>query len=281
MSATKGIKELEDELAAIQAEVLGETKQEETVITPPKPVSDDDSFVTKKEKEEEPKEPLTSEEETWKKRHGDLRRHTQKIERELKEQLEETKTKLEELKSRPNSNQPPTNPEEVKAWVEKYPQVAAIIQALAEEQANRLYGDEIKTIKQESAKTKKDRELSRIYKAHEDFDELKEDDAFHDWVEVQPDFIQDAIYKGSADKVIWALDVYKETKKPKVNLDKKAAEAIVKSSKAEISTSDGKKRFLESDIENMTTAEFEKRREEINDAIREGRFEYDISGAAR
>lgn len=280
MSAEKGIRELEAEIQALmsQGNEEVETTQEEDRLDQSVKVSD--SFISKKGKEETENTSLAPEEETWKKRHGDLRRHSQKIERELREELDSLKQKLEEVKSKPSSN-PPTNPEEVKAWVEKYPQVAAIIQALAEEQANRLYGDEIKNIKIESARTKKEKDLSRIYKAHDDFDEIKEDDAFHDWVEAQPDFIQDAVYNGNADKVIWALNAYKEAKKPKVNMDKKAAESIGKSSKVEPTTSDGKKRFLESDIEDMTTAEFEKNREEIQEAIREGRFIYDISGAAR
>jgi ribosomal protein L29 len=281
MSAEKGIKQLEDELAALIGEREGEQADEEQSeqIKEPAKSQDDDTFISKKTKDVED-ENLSPEEATWKKRHGDLRRHQQKTERELKEQLEQTKAKLEELRSKP-AGDPPTNPDEVKAWVEKFPQVAAIIKALAEEQANRLYGQEIQTIKKDSMSAKREKELARIYKAHDDFDEIKEDDAFHDWVDNQPDFIQDAVFQGNADKVIWALNTYKDSKKPKANPDKKAAEAIGKSSKTEITTSDGKKRFLESDIEDMTSDEYSKQAEEIQIAIREGRFVYDISGAAR
>jgi hypothetical protein len=281
MSAEKGIKALEEELAALMSEAgreqapEGGVKDEKIVETPP----DDDTFISKKNKDPED-DNLSPEETTWKKRHGDLRRHQQKTERELKEKLEQAQAKIDELKTKP-SGEPPTDPNEVKAWVEKFPQVAAIIKALAEEQANRLYGDEIQTIKKDSAQARKEKDLARIYKAHDDFDEIKEDDAFHDWVEVQPDFIQDAVFKGDADKVIWALNTYKESQKPKINPDKKAAESIGKSSKAEVTTSDGKKRFLESDIEDMTASEYSKIADEISDAIREGRFVYDISGAAR
>jgi hypothetical protein len=280
MSAEKGIKDLEDELAALMVEA-GRTEQapEGDVKDEKSGTLDDDTFISKKEKEADDPN-ISPEEATWKKRHGDLRRHQQKTERELKEKLEQAQARIDELKSKPGG-EPPTDPNEVKAWVEKFPQVAAIIKALAEEQANRLYGEEIQTIKKDTMSAKRDKELARIYKAHDDFDEIKEDDAFHDWVDNQPDFIQDAVFKGDADKVIWALNTYKDNKKPKANPDKKAAEAIGKSSKTELTLSDGKTRFLESDIEDMTPVEFDKRKEEIQDAIREGRFVYDISGAAR
>lgn len=279
MPAQKGIDELEAELSAIRASLENEIEEDNElkVVEPPKQ-TEDNFGINKKEKK--PEENASDDGVDWKKRHGDLRRHSQKTENELKQKLQEALDQINDFKTKPNT-QPPTNPEEVKAWVEKFPQVASIIRALAEEKAQELYGNEIQSIKKDSAESKKSKELARIYKAHEDFDEIKEDDAFHDWIEAQPEFVQDFVFKGNADQVIYALNLYKSNKQPKYNNDKEAARTLPKGSTVDVTTSDGKRKFYESEVEEMTAREYEKFEEEIQTAIREGRFVYDLSGAAR
>lgn len=272
MAAAKGIKELEDELNKLMQGSVEEEESEQVETE----VVEKDSFISDRPKKDQPEEaPLSKEEESWKKRYGDLRRHSQK----QKEEFENRLAQLE--KSKAPNNEPPTNPDEVKAWVEKYPQVAAIIQALAEDKAKKLYGDDIQSLKKETEKEKKSRELAKIYKAHDDFDDIKDDDKFHDWAESQPVFIQDFVYKGSADQVIWAVNKYKESLETRPNMDKEAAKTIGKTTKTSPSTGDGKRRFLESEVEEMPMSEYVELQEEIQAAMREGRFVYDISGAAR
>ena len=291
MAAQKGIKALEDELEDLIKKASGvkESDQEdhddpeEEVDTSNREVVelDEDTFVKKapsKKKEATPEDEPNKEEESWKKRYGDLRRHSQK----QKESLEARIAELEKAKTPVNgANTPPTNPEDVKAWVEKFPQVAAIIQALAEDKAKTLYGEDIQSLKRDTEREKRSKEIAKIYKSHPDFDEIKEDDNFHDWAENQPEFIQDFVYKGSSDQVIWAVSKYKESLEKTPDPSKEAAKAVGKGGRSAPTSGDGKRRFLESEVDDMSADEYSELEEEISKAIREGRFVYDISGAAR
>lgn len=282
MSAQKGIKELEDELANLIKRASGDNNEipEEEVDTSRKEVveNDESTFVTapSSKKEDLPEDEPNKEDESWKKRYGDLRRHSQK----QKEVLEAKIAALEASKNTVN-DAPPTNPEDVKAWVEKFPQVAAIVQALAEDKAKKLYGEDIQSLKRETEKEKRNKEIAKIYKAHPDFDDIKEDDKFHDWAETQPEFIQDFVYKGSAEQVVWAVGKYKESLEKTPSPEKEAAKAVGKGGRNAPASGDGKRRFLESEIEDMSADEYSELQEEISEAIREGRFVYDVSGAAR
>jgi len=74
-----------------------------------------------------------SEEETFKKRYGDLRRYMQ--------QTVETKDReLEKLKQQINAQKKeefklPTSEEEIEAWATKYPEVAKIVDSIAQKRA--------------------------------------------------------------------------------------------------------------------------------------------------
>ena len=53
-----------------------------------------------------------------------------------------------------------------------------------------------------------------IRKSHEDFDDLRASDEFHNWVEEQPKWVQDALYENSDDpaSVVRVIDLYKVDK---------------------------------------------------------------------
>ena len=122
---------------------------------------------------------------------------------------------------------------------------------------------------------------------HADFDDLRDSDTFHDWVEEQPKWVQDALYENSEDarSVVRVIDLYKSdkgmTKEGKKAKTKAAASAIVKSSKADLDAEETQGTLKESDVKRMSAQEFEKREEEITKAIQSGKFIYDISGSAR
>ena len=87
----------------------------------------------KGEVEEVEEEPASSEEKTFKKRYGDLRRHTQEKEREFQKQLEELKSQLDTATRK--EMQLPKSDEDLEAWAKEYPDVAAIIETIAAKKA--------------------------------------------------------------------------------------------------------------------------------------------------
>ena len=68
---------------------------------------------------------------------------------------------------------------------------------------------------------------------------------------------------------------YRKTKR------KAAASTVTKRSKTQVDVEDANNVITESEVSRMTAEEFEERSDEINKAIRSGKFDYDISGKAR
>ena len=226
---------------------------------------------------------LTREEKTYKKRYDDLRRHQNKL-------VEQVKT-LEAKVNDPASFAAPTTEEELEAWKEKYPDVANIVSTLAKKEAQAMYNaaDErlsrLDEIAEQADRAKAEAEIRAI---HSDFDELKDSDVFHDWVDVQPKWVKDALYVNSDDpaSVARVIDLYKAdnniVNKGKKASAKRAATAIVtKKGRTSVDAEESNGRITESDVNKMSAAEYEKRSDEIMEAIRGGRFVYDMTGAAR
>jgi len=226
---------------------------------------------------------LTREEKTYKKRYDDLRRHQNKL-------VEQVKT-LEAKVNDPASFTTPTTEAELEAWKEKYPDVANIVSTLAKKEAQAMYNaaDErlsrLDEIAEQADRAKAEAEIRAI---HSDFDELKDSDSFHDWVDVQPKWVKDALYVNSDDpaSVARVIDLYKAdnniVNKTKKASAKKAATAIVtKKGRTSVDVDEASNILRESDVNKMSAEEFEKRSDNIMEAVRSGRFVYDLTGAAR
>ena len=80
-----------------------------------------------KEEEEDKAETesLNPEEKTFKKRYGDLRRHSQQKEDKLKEQIRALETQLSSATK--EAIKLPKSDEEIASWAEQYPDVAKIV----------------------------------------------------------------------------------------------------------------------------------------------------------
>ena len=185
---------------------------------------------------------------------------------------------------------PPSSDEDIAEWANNNPDIASIVETIAAKKAQEMFDKADSRLKeldainvQASRKTAE----SQIREAHSDFDDLRDSDTFHDWVEEQPKWVQDALYENSEDarSVVRVIDLYKSdkglTKEGKKAKTKAAASAVVKSSKTEIEADETKGTIKESDVKRMSAQEFEKREEEITKAIQSGKFIYDISGSAR
>ena len=266
------IKKDEEELELLKKQAEGETEE---------PVTE-----AKAEDEEEPK---NAEERTFKKRYGDLRRHSQEKEREFQKQLDDLKVQLE--KATKKEIKLPKSEAEIEEWAKEYPDVAGIVETIAikkaKEQSDALE-KRIKEIDELNAKTTKERAEVELLKIHPDFADIRESDDFHEWADEQPKWVQDALYENSEDarSAARAIDLYKSDrdigKKEKVNSSKEAAKAVSTKTQKTVPDAESKNSMIrESDIQKMTADEYEANSDTIMEAIRAGNFIYDVSGSAR
>ena len=233
-------------------------------------------------------EPTNAEEKTFKKRYGDLRRHTQEKEKQFQKQLDELKGQLD--KATKKEMKLPKSDDDINEWAKEYPDVAAIVETIATKKAREQSEDIAKRIKEiderdaNSAKEKAEVELLRL---RPDFADIRESDDFHDWAEEQPQWVQNALYENDNDakSAARAIDLYKSDKgiskaKEKSN-DTGAAKAVSTKSKTTPSETNKSITIKESAVEKMSSKEYEAKSEQIMEAIKSGNFVYDVSRNAR
>ena len=242
--------------------------------------------VEEKTEEAKPEVELSDEEKSFKTRYGDVRRHLAAKEKEYNAKIKELEDKLGETKKLV----PPTSDEELSKWVEKYPDVAGIVETIADKRAKQMFDkaniqiEELNKAKEEATRSRAENE---IRKAHSDFDELRDSDQFHNWVEEQPKWVQNALYENTDDaaSVVRVLDLYKVdnglTRSDKKDKTKAAASLVDKGSKTQIDPTESSGKIKESEIAKMSDAEYEKNADKINEAHRSGKIIYDLSGNAR
>lgn len=242
----------------------------------------------KEEQQEDIEEPTSAEEKSFKKRYGDLRRFSQQKEKEYEQRI----TALEEQLAAASKKEMklPKTEEEINAWASQYPDVYKLVKTIAIQQAKEQTTgleermNKITQMEREAAKEKAEAELMRL---HPDFDQIREDDAFHEWVEQQPKWIQDALYENDSDarSAARAIDLYKADvgiKTKKASSDKDAASAVGARKGRSAPVGDGTEGMIyESQIQKMSASEYERNLETITEAMKNGKFVYDISGAAR
>ena len=259
------LKREEEELEQLMAEQKGEVKQEEP-------------------------EPENAEEKSFKKRYGDLRRHQQEKEKELSAKIEALQAQLSEA-TKKEINLPKSD-EDIEAWAAKYPDVAAIVETIAIKKAKEqaaVLEERVKAVDELQMTASREKAEAELLRYHPDFEDIRETDDFHNWVNEQPQSIQDALYENASDArtAARAIDLYKAdknitTKKKTKTTDKDAARSVnARNSRSKPDTSDGSKSILESDVQKMSAQEYEKMSDEIMEAIRTGNFVYDLSGNAR
>ena len=237
---------------------------------------------------EEEAEPTSAEEKTFKKRYSDLRRHQQKQAEEFKAELDAMKRQLEQATKK--EMKLPKSDEDIEQWAADYPDVAAIVETIAmkkaREQSSALE-DRLKVIDEMQNSATKEKAEAELMRIHPDFDEIRDSDEFHSWAEDQPKWVQDALYDNDNDarSAARAIDLYKADmgisgKKPKS--DKDAARSVsTKNTRSKPQNDEGSSYIKESVVQKMSPQEYEKRADEIMEAIRSGKFVYDVSGSAR
>ena len=263
----------------------GGTPVEEEVEAEEAPVEAEE-VETKEEAEvdDAEDEKLSGEEKSFKKRYGDLRRHMSAKEKEWE-------ARFAALESNTSSNvRPPKSDEDIEEWANQYPDVAAIVESIAEKKATEKFASaegrlrEFDEAKEEAERSKAE---TVIRKAHSDFDDLRAGDDFHNWVEEQPKWISDAVYENSDDprSVIRVLDLYKVDKgmtpSDKKAQAKDAAKTVSKRTRTKVDADGSESMIKESAVAKMSDKQFEANYDAISEAMQSGKFVYDISGKAR
>ena len=239
-----------------------------------------------KEQVQEEAEPESAEERSFKKRYGDLRRHQQQKEKEYEDRIARLEEQLN--KATQQEIKLPKSDDDIEAWAKKYPDVAAIVETIAikkaREQAEGLEARvrEIDEMKATAAREKAEAELMRL---HPDFDEIRDSDDFHQWVDDQPKWVQDALYENDSDakSAARAIDLYKADRniKVKTTSSKDAASSVNPRGRSKPAEKETSNYYRESAVAKMSAAQYEKVADEIMEAIRTGKFIYDLSGSAR
>jgi len=258
----------EEELEQLMKEQRGEVEQEAA--------------------EPEEAEPSNAEEKTFKKRYSDLRRHQQQQAEEFKREIEALKSQLSQAAQK--EMKLPKSDEDIEQWAADYPDVAAIVETIAmkkaREQASALE-ERMKAIDELQSSASKEKAEAELMRLHPDFGEIRDSDEFHEWAEDQPKWVQDALYDNDNDarSAARAIDLYKAdmgltTKKSKSDND--AAKSVsTKNTRSKPQENEATTYLKESQVQKMSPQEYEKRSDEIMEAIRSGKFIYDVSGSAR
>lgn len=279
----KKLEEEEAEIARLEAISRGEIEADEQQEEEPA----EQQQETKAESQEDDDSDLSPEERSFKKRYGDVRRHLAEKEKEYKAKIEELE---QAIKNGPKRVRPPKSDEDIAQWASKYPDVASIVETIAAKKAQELFAkaetrlQEFDRIQYETERNKAE---NAIRKAHADFDELRDSDAFHNWANEQPKWVQDALYENSDDpaSVIRVIDLYKvdtgRTPSDYKRKAKDAAKTVTKGQRTKVDSDGSEGTFKESQVARMSDKEYEENMEAIDKAMRSGKFIYDLSGGAR
>ena len=236
-------------------------------------------------------ESLSPEEKTFKKRYGDLRRHSQEKEKSYQDEIFKLKQQLTQTASQ--EIKLPKSDEEIAQWSQEYPDVAKIVESIATKKAKELDSsleERMKLIAEREAQSTRAMAEAELMRIHPDFETIRNDQEFHDWVELQPRWVQQALYENESDSksAARAIDLYKvdmgitSTPKKKTDPSKDAAKAVTRgSSNTPSATKSGQaNQIKESDVAKMKPHEFEKNEEKIKEAIASGNFIYDMTRRA-
>jgi hypothetical protein len=259
----------EEELEQLMKEQKGKVEQEATA-------------------EPEEAEPTSAEEKTFKKRYSDLRRHQQQQSEELKKEIEALKSQLS--KAAQKEMKLPKSDEDIEQWAADYPDVAAIVETIAMKKAREqstALEERMKAIDELQTNATKEKAEVELMRIHPDFGEIRDSDEFHEWADEQPKWVQDALYDNDNDarSAARAIDLYKADMgigKEKPKSDKAAAKSVsTKNSRSKPQENEATTYLKESQVQKMSAQEYEKNSDEIMEAIRSGKFIYDVSGSAR
>lgn len=232
---------------------------------------------------------LSAEEKSFKKRYGDLRRHSQQQQLALQKQIDELRTQL--TQSTEKQIKLPTNEDDLAKWAATYPDVAKIVETIAIKKAKEQTASieqRFAALDEQEKLTAREKAELELMKIHPDFDTIRDTDDFHDWADEQPKWVQQALYENDTDAraAARAIDLYKAdrnmAKAKSKKEDTSAAQSIrTRSERSAPTGNDTEGVMYESQVAKMSSKQYEANEEAIMKAMQTGKFVYDLSAGAR
>jgi len=238
-------------------------------------------------------EPATSvDEEVWKKRYGDLRRHSDQVQNETKSKVAELERKLEQALR--GQLKAPKSDEDVELWMREYPEFAGILETIVQNRIKEATSQTEAKLSQVEFKQKElDAKEAFMYlkDLHPDLNKLlAKDSDFRKWLDKQPEKYKNKMNSLDVEEASLVISKYKaenkKSSKSKVDeddfQDKDAAKVVRNRSVVEEPDADaGDYEFSESQIQKNGSRFYIANEAAIESAIRRGKFLYDLSGGAR
>ena len=125
--------------------------------------------------------PTDNDEASFKKRYGDLRRHMQNQMSTKDRELQEMKAQLESATKQ--QIRFPKSEKEVADWMKKYPDVASIIDTIAQKrplEALAMGEKKMESLKKLETSITREKAEMALKRLHPDFDRIRQDPSFHD-----------------------------------------------------------------------------------------------------
>ena len=244
-------------------------KEDSETATVPKDTASEEAATPDEER------PVNAEEKVFKKRYDDLKRHYDSTVNKHKDDVSKLKKQLEDNADKIKL---PKTKEEIEAWRTKYPDVYDVIETIAhtkaDEKAKKVETGlrELETKQQEVQKDKAEVELAKL---HSDYNDIRADEKFHEWVGQQDSTIQGWLYENTTNAKLAAraIDLYKmDTGYGKKKSNKlEASKSVTSTSKRDMDTGD-KKIWTLTEIAKLRPQQFAKMEKEIDLARQEGRI---------
>jgi len=217
----------------------------------------------------------------YKKRYDDLKKH-------YDDRVSQFKQREQELLAEASSSQPqyevPKSAEEIERFKQEYPDLYDTVETVAHLQSERQVGElqgQLSALQEREADIVRREAETGLRDRHPDFETIRTDENFHEWAKVQPDEIQDWIYKNpdNVSLASKAIDLYKmdngiastprrrQSQQPREG----SAADMVSTKTTTIDVDKGTKIWTEREIAAMSLDQFDAVEEQINQAITEGR----------
>ena len=218
----------------------------------------------------------------YKKRYDDLKKHYDDRVSQFKQREQELEAQARSVQS---SYEAPKSLEDLEKFKEEYPDLYDTVESVAHMRSEQQVGElreQLSAIQIREAEILKREAETTLRERHPDFEDIRGDEAFHQWAEDQPQQIQDWIYNNPDDVSLAskAIDLYKlETGQPATRtrrspqrqpVTRESAADIVSTKTTQIDSAQPKI-WTEREIAAMSIDQFDKFEDEINQAMSEGR----------
>ena len=217
----------------------------------------------------------------YKKRYDDLKKHYDNRIAEFKQKEQEL---LAEAAEKAPKYQAPKTLEELEEFKAKNPDLYETVETVAHLQSENQTEElrqQLTALQEREADIMKREAETVLRERHPDFEDIRGDDAFHEWAKEQPDDIQKWIYANNSDATLAsrAIDLYKmekginqppQKRQSKQEENRSAADMV--STKTTAVDAKAPKVWTEREIANMSIDQFDKHEDEIKQALAEGRI---------